>query len=263
MAEYALVTLLLRDDPLPVGEWKAQVLDLLADAYRDPAIVRSLPAIPSSAAAHAWIVEALSAGNLDSPVPARSVLDALTARSQTPADTGFGRLEAVYLRHRLTTVIGHSAPPNPLRFDWGDPCYHEARSTGEMYEMAHSVLYLTDFGRYTWPDGQVRLLERRDDLTASLRRVGERCRRERLWDLVGEAALALRCLDPAATVGPLLGAIGEAQLPDGAIPAGPAARGVEGHYHATLVALLAFAVWARSERPQPPQANAHPGGRAG
>lgn len=244
MCEFALAASVLADWGTADPTWGRTVVASLSDRYCELRAGRMLAAIPSSAPGHAWIVEALHANNVESPLPAEVVLRALRERWELPVFTAYPlvRIEALYLSHRLEKATGRriGATDDGVEISFYWPEQWVPRGYCEIYELVHAVFFLTDFGCGGWDAGRAILTPNLPAVTSSLRRAAELCLGDGHFDLVGEIALAHLCLQAAAGAYPLLKALSEAQLSDGAIPGWRGACDISGLYHATLVSLLAF-----------------------
>jgi hypothetical protein len=182
---------------------------------------------------------------IESPVPVRDVLNALHRQAVAASrDYPLNHLEALYLHQRLARAAGirTSQPVDtvPIAFSWQSQW--QSSSYRAIYELVHAVYFLTDFGHNCWHSGIDVLAPHAMALSSAIDQACSLCLRHRHLDLIGELALARLYLDSTADVRPLLETLLSAQLPSGAIPGWRSGHDIAGHYHSTLVAMMAFSV---------------------
>lgn len=245
MAEFALAAVLLRDWHADELGWSARVARRLRELMPRGQVDTFLKADPGLAPGCAWIVEALYGDR----IPPCGVLAALRERAINPplAIYPLARMEALYLLHRLSRLLGVDPPPLPpvatLRFVWDMPT--RLLGVGEMYELVHAVFFLTAFGGHHWDVGQRALSACRAGFLASLGQAERTCLRRGNVDLIAELALARICVDGQADVTRLLGELARAQRRDGAIASQNSRGEALDCYHSSLATLLAVAVAGR------------------
>jgi hypothetical protein len=254
MSEFALAAQVLADCETTSRDWRAKVVGLLAERYRETSVADSLISDPASAPAHAWLVEALHshhAHHADSMVLANLVREAVRMRSQLPTAFGYPliRIEARYLDYRLGKTMGEPADISDLVFGW--PQEWAISQHRDIYELVHIVFFLSDFGRWDWKPGREALVSHQAAVANALTRAVKLCLEWSHFDLVGEVALAYLCFGDTGRARPLLTVLTKAQRPEGALPGWSGAKGIAGLYHATLIALLAFGIANRQIVSQP------------
>jgi hypothetical protein len=245
MAEYALASLLLADWEGGMNGWPGETIDRLASAYYSPRVVRSFAVVPEARAAHAWVIEALLARGLDPPVQIAVARAGLRSRADALAIAGheLRHIEARYLMHRLARSTGQL---DDQMDDIHLPLAGQSPMTrGSIYDLAHAVFFLTDFGCSAWRAGAAVVAAHHDALAHRLGQAATIPLATSDADLVAEVALAQRCLARAARTPDctdrLMAALAGWQRPDGAVSGRASARLAQDLYHSTLVTLLAVA----------------------